>query len=59
MTNLFQRVVLGHQSPDHFGQRYGDLGQTLGEGCQQPAGLLEPLLVPGVVGETQKVGRRH
>lgn len=59
MHNLFQRVVLGHQSPDHFGQRYGDLGQTLGEGCQQPSGLLEPLLFPGVVGEAQEIGRRH
>lgn len=59
MNNLFESVVLGHQSPHHLRQSYGDLGETIGEGCQQPLGLVEPLLSSSVVGQTQEVGRRH
>lgn len=59
MANLFQRVVLGHESPDHFRQCYGDLGETVGEGRQQPLGRQEPLLSSSVVGQAQEIGRRH
>lgn len=59
MANLFQRVVLGHESPDHFRQCYGDLGETVGKGRQQPLGRQEPLLSSSVVGQAQEIGRRH
>lgn len=59
MNNLFERVVLGHESPNHFRQRYGGPVQAVGKGCQQPLGLLEPLLSSSVVGQTQEIGRRH
>lgn len=55
VNDLFKRVVLGHKSPDHFRQRYGDPGQTVGEGCQQLLGPLEPLLSSSVVGQTQEI----
>lgn len=59
MNNLFESVVVGHQSAHHLRQSYGDLGETIGEGCQQPLGLVEPLLSSSVVGQTQEVGHRH
>ncbi len=49
MNNLFKCVVLGHKSPNHFGECNGDSGETVGEGCQQLLGPLEPLLSSSVV----------
>lgn len=50
--------MLGHESPDHFWQRDGDPGQAVAKGGQQPLGPVQPLLSPGVVGQTQEVERR-